>query len=320
MRLLKTMHEAIYMKKHAIISIAALLAGCAGGDYNATISAAQNAVPTHPFMASLKQEYLTLSAIEWAKPDYTDGLVYAQRAKMVAENKAVLPDDLSERGLLIEIRQSLTAERKKLLPLLEQTVDRLPNESARAQAMFDCWAEEAEENFQPEDILACRDQYFLAKTALETRLSEVIAEEEAARLAAEEAARKAAEPAPAPEPVYETVETVQIPEIGKVLFEHNSAKLTAEAEQLLAGFAPKIIEFVPTKLVVNGYTDTSGAAEYNLKLSQARADSVKAFLETQGVKADVFETQGFGETKLHVETADSVKEPANRVVEIVLMK
>lgn len=306
------------MKKHIIISFAALLAGCASGDYNATISAAKNAVPTHPFMASLKQEYLTLSAIEWAKPDYTDGLVYAQRAKMVGENQAVLPDDLSGRGLLIEIRQALTAERNKLLPLLQQTVDRLPNESARAQAMFDCWVEEAEENFQPEDILACRDQYFLAKTVLETRLSEVIAEEEAARLAAEEAARQP-EPVPA-EPVYETVETVQIPEIGKVLFEHNSAKLTAEAEQLLAGFAPKIIEFVPTKLVVNGYTDTSGSAEYNLKLSQARADSVKVFLETQGVKADIFETQGFGETKLHVETADGVKEPANRVVEIVLMK
>lgn len=301
------------MKKLMIFATAALLAGCAGGDYNATVQTARNTMPESPFLNNLKNEYLNLATIERSKPDNVDAVLYAHKAKMTAEGKLVLPDDLKNRGLLIEIRQLLTAERNKLLPLLEQSRVRLPQESAKAQAMFDCWAEEAEENFQPEDIIACRDQYFLAKTQLETRLQEVLAEE--------------ARPIPAPEPepvattvVYQTVETVRIPEVGRVLFEHNKAVLTNDAEALLKGFVGQINDFVPDKLVVNGYTDTSGTAEYNLKLSEKRAISVKNFLEAQGVKADVFETQGFGETKLQVPTADGVKEPANRLVEIVMMK
>lgn len=300
------------MKKLMIFATAALLAGCAGGDYNATVQTARNTTPESPFLNNLKQEYLNLATIERSKPDNVDAVLYARKAKMASESKLVMPDDLSQRGLLIEIRQLLNSERTKLVSLLDQTRVRLPQESARAQGMFDCWAEESEENFQPEDIIACRDQYFLAKTALETRLQEVLAEE-------------AIPPAPAPEPapkviVYETVETVRIPEVGRVLFEHNKAVLTKDAEALLKGFVGQINEFVPAKLVVNGYTDTSGTAEYNLKLSAKRAESVKNFLETQGVKADVFETQGFGETKLQVPTADGVKEPANRIVEIIMMK
>lgn len=308
------------MKKFIILTYSTLVIGCAGGDYYATVNAAQNTNPTSPFFVALKSEYLTLSAIEWAKPDYLDGALYAKHAQQVSVDHQVLPDDLINRGLRIETRKVLSAEREKLLPLLDQTRTRLPSESARAQAMFDCWVEEAEENFQPEDILACRDQYFLAKATLETHLSDVLIEEENARLAAEEAARQPVPILAAEEPAYSTVETVKIPDVGRVMFAHNSAQLTAEAQTMLQGFVPQITEFVPTKLVVNGYTDTSGSEAYNLKLSTRRAAAVKTFLESQGIKADVFEIQGFGESNLPLATADGMKEPANRLVEIILMK
>jgi outer membrane protein OmpA-like peptidoglycan-associated protein len=51
-------------------------------------------------------------------------------------------------------------------------------------------------------------------------------------------------------------------------------------------------------------------------LSQRRADSVKQYLAGKGVPDTALTTQAFGETKLLVQTADGVREPQNRRVEI----
>jgi OOP family OmpA-OmpF porin len=53
-----------------------------------------------------------------------------------------------------------------------------------------------------------------------------------------------------------------------------------------------------------GHTDPLGAADYNMRLSQQRADSVKAYLVSRGVNADVITTSGAGESQLRVTEAD----------------
>ena len=70
------------------------------------------------------------------------------------------------------------------------------------------------------------------------------------------------------------------------------------------------------QIMLAGYTDTSGSANYNQGLSQRRADSVKAYLAGKGIPDGVMTTQAFGETRLLVQTADGVREPQNRRVEI----
>lgn len=70
------------------------------------------------------------------------------------------------------------------------------------------------------------------------------------------------------------------------------------------------------RITATGHTDTSGPNGYNMALSIRRANSVKSALVSQGVPAASIATVGRGEEQLLVPTADGVREPQNRRVEI----
>ena len=67
-----------------------------------------------------------------------------------------------------------------------------------------------------------------------------------------------------------------------------------------------------------GHADRSGSPAYNQRLSQRRADNVAAELVRQGVSRNEIVVSAYGETRPLVPTADGVREPQNRRVEIVL--
>ncbi len=67
---------------------------------------------------------------------------------------------------------------------------------------------------------------------------------------------------------------------------------------------------------VTGYTDTSGSNRYNDGLSLRRAQNVAALMSQGGVPTEAMTVTGVGETQLKIDTADGVKEPMNRRVEI----
>lgn len=67
---------------------------------------------------------------------------------------------------------------------------------------------------------------------------------------------------------------------------------------------------------ITGYTDTSGGTGYNDGLSLRRARNVAALLSQSGIAAEAMSVSGLGETQLKIETADNVREPMNRRVEI----
>ena len=68
--------------------------------------------------------------------------------------------------------------------------------------------------------------------------------------------------------------------------------------------------------MLDGHADTSGPADYNVNLSERRNDSVREYLVSRGVPEGVITSEAFGESELLVETADGVREPQNRRVEI----
>jgi outer membrane protein OmpA-like peptidoglycan-associated protein len=73
----------------------------------------------------------------------------------------------------------------------------------------------------------------------------------------------------------------------------------------------------PVTVQVTGYTDTSGSADYNQRLSVRRADAVAAVLVQDGVPSGSMVVTGRGQNDLRVPTPDGVREPQNRRVEIV---
>lgn len=102
-----------------------------------------------------------------------------------------------------------------------------------------------------------------------------------------------------------------------VFFDFDSARLTPQAISVLQQAVEKYRQGGNTTLQVNGYTDKSGTVEYNEALSMRRAEAVKKYLESQGISGTNISVAAYGESRPLVETADGVREPQNRRVEIL---
>jgi len=104
------------------------------------------------------------------------------------------------------------------------------------------------------------------------------------------------------------------------LFEYDSAALQSSAISQLQKLGTLIKRNPSATFTVEGYTDSFGGPEYNLELSQRRADSVKQYLvEAMGISAAQIEARGFGQTKFRVSPNGSIdKQRENRRVEIVV--
>ena len=103
-----------------------------------------------------------------------------------------------------------------------------------------------------------------------------------------------------------------------MFFDWDKANLTPRATQIISQAADYSKTASVTTLDVNGYTDTSGTADYNMGLSVRRAKAVAAQLVADGVPAGEISINGYGETHLLVPTGPGVREPQNRRVEIIL--
>jgi outer membrane protein OmpA-like peptidoglycan-associated protein len=122
-------------------------------------------------------------------------------------------------------------------------------------------------------------------------------------------------PTPPPPPPAQAA-----PRSFMVYFDWDRADLTPTARQVISQAAAAAAQAPGTRLEVNGFTDLSGAAQYNATLSARRAAAVAAELARDGVDRDAIAVQSFGKTHPAVPTPDGVREPHNRDVEIDLVR
>ena len=102
-----------------------------------------------------------------------------------------------------------------------------------------------------------------------------------------------------------------------VFFDFNKSDLTSQATQIVDQAASNAGPAKVTRLTVTGHTDTVGSDAYNMRLSRRRAESVAARLEKDGIASSEIEIVAKGKRDLLVPTADGVREPQNRRVQIV---
>jgi outer membrane protein OmpA-like peptidoglycan-associated protein len=103
-----------------------------------------------------------------------------------------------------------------------------------------------------------------------------------------------------------------------VFFDFDRADLTDRARQIISEAAQNAGRVQTTRIEVGGHADRSGSPQYNQRLSLRRAEAVAAELSRLGVARSNISVQAFGESRPLVATADGVREPQNRRVEIVL--
>jgi len=100
-----------------------------------------------------------------------------------------------------------------------------------------------------------------------------------------------------------------------VFFEFDKSSLTADGRQVVDA-AAAAFKSGKSGVAIAGYTDLAGTQQYNLALSKRRADTVKAALVRDGVLASAINESWHGKENPRVPTADGVREPQNRRVEI----
>lgn len=80
---------------------------------------------------------------------------------------------------------------------------------------------------------------------------------------------------------------------GDFLFDFDKDTLTTKGKEVVDNVAAQLISSAAQQVKVEGHTDRMGSVEYNLDLSQRRANTVKARLQAQGVNASI-EAVGYG--------------------------
>ncbi|NVK17889.1 MAG: OmpA family protein [Methylocystaceae bacterium] len=265
-----------FLKTAVALSALPLLAACAANWDVDGAKMAQN--DGSAFQKELQSEYARLAGLERDEGDWADARLFVNKALATTKGE-IDPQMVSERSIPEDKVAEMSAAREKLMAAFAAGgKEATPNAAARAQAGFDCWMQEQEENFQPDDIEACK-KYFMAG------LNDMGAK-----------------------PVAPKMDDIV------VYFDFNSADLTDEAKGLLV--KASMMGRGADALMVDGHTDTKGDAAYNEALALSRAQAVSEFLKAHGIAAKSIRVGASGEKVNAVTTGDGVEEARNRRVTV----
>jgi OOP family OmpA-OmpF porin len=118
-------------------------------------------------------------------------------------------------------------------------------------------------------------------------------------------------------PEITKADIVRITYIGsKIFFENNSDKLKVASLSQLDELAKILYKYEGASLTIEGHTDSVGADDFNMTLSQKRSDSVKQYLIGKGILDTRLTAVGFGETKPVASNKTSLGKAKNRRVEL----
>jgi outer membrane protein OmpA-like peptidoglycan-associated protein len=106
--------------------------------------------------------------------------------------------------------------------------------------------------------------------------------------------------------------------MSDVLFDTAQYSLKPGAREKLAKVAGIILGHPGLRIAVEGHTDSVGGDDYNLKLSENRANSVRAYLVSQSIDPAAVTAKGFGKTMPVADNGTAAGRQANRRVELVV--
>ncbi|MDZ7750631.1 MAG: OmpA family protein [Gammaproteobacteria bacterium] len=108
--------------------------------------------------------------------------------------------------------------------------------------------------------------------------------------------------------------------LGDVLFDTNKAQLKPAGIGSLEKLASFLKQYPERNVQIEGYTDSSGSTDYNLELSERRANAVRTSLLGMGIHRDRITTRGYGEESPVAGNDTAMGRQLNRRVEMILSK
>ena len=114
-------------------------------------------------------------------------------------------------------------------------------------------------------------------------------------------------------------EGIKITMKSGVLFDFNSSKINPKVNENLIKFSETLKQYPDTEILVAGHTDNVGTGEYNMKLSQQRAEAVSAILKSNSVSKSRLTILGYGEKNPVAENVSDSGREQNRRVEFAIV-
>jgi len=214
-----------------------------------------------------------------------------QRRTEVAEQQRQAAEQ--QREAAIQLQQQAETDRERAEQARRQAEQAQQEaEQARAEALAQKAAAQAESEKARQDAQRAEQDKEQTRARLMQQLNQVLETRESARGL-----------------------IVSMPD---VLFDFNKYTLKTEARERLAKVSGILMAYPGLNVKVEGYTDNIGSEEYNQKLSDQRAETVRGFMVSQGVSPDIITAQGFGESQPVASNDSAAGRSKNRRVELVV--
>ncbi len=270
----------------SLTAVGALLAGCAGPEKNAMLEEAKAA-----YAAARSDPQV----IDNAPLELNQAGESLQKAENLQQNDAE-EAAVTQQAYLARQKTAIARQAAQLKMAQKVIADA---DAERAQVLLQVRSQEAEKARRQAET---QQQ---ALSAAQTQAEE--AQQRASELKKELAGLQA-----------QQTERGIVLTLKNVVFELNKANLKPGAERMVDQIAAFLNNHPERKIMVEGFTDATGSADYNMKLSQDRADAVKQALVARGVDPDRIQTRGYGE-EYPVATNDTAAgRQLNRRAEIVI--
>jgi OOP family OmpA-OmpF porin len=259
-----------------------------------------------PFTQALAKDYTELAVNQKEEGDLRNYEVFARKALLSAEGVVIdpeLPDrwDLDKvnwapRAVTVSYAEAYAWRTRLENALFKCTRNRAPEAAAKAQSTFDALIEELEEGWEKTEIEELKADFITAVEQVEQSC---------------------------PRPEY--------PDSFVIFFDTNKSNIrkadlpvVEEIARLIKRANANVVRYAPDadqqiKLAhIIGWADTRASLDYNLKLSERRADSVKNALIAAGVNPNDLSVEARGKTRLPKPTRDNVNEIRNRTDHVIV--
>ena len=252
--------------------------------------------PTGPMFAqALAEGYTGLSESERQQYDWSSSSHFAEKGLQAARGTIVPPENPDSWNLNQTAKADVVQARQRLVNAINAGATAMPALAAKAQISFDCWVEQLDEGWQTEHIAACRRGMVAAIEGIENGMRQTAATQV----------------------VPQGTET-RGPERYLVFFDWDRSDITPTARQVITEAVAAVNRRNTDMILVEGHADRSGSDQYNVALSQRRAEAVRQLLTQQGIPANRIDMQAYGESQPLVQTDDGVRNPQNRRAAIVI--
>src|SRR6185369_9664193 len=255
--------------------------------------------------------------------------IRAQREEALAQERAAsLARETAARAKAEdEARERASADAQRV----RAEADRAAAEQARAQAQIRAEADRAAAERARAEALAAtqqasndRQQAETAKLEAERARQEALEQQQKLASQTEQAQKEQAELRRQLllqfNQILQTRETARglIVNMSDVLFDTAQYSLKPGAREKLAKISGIVLAHPGLRITVEGHTDSVGGDEYNMKLSENRANSVRSYLVSQGLNSESVTAHGFGKTRPVADNQTAAGRQQNRRVELVV--